>query len=176
MAKSGLWPVAHATSIATFFFNLEAHQEKDRRTAKKSFVYQSHVRRECFNALKCNEGFNIELIQDDLLRSFAEEINDTIQTGKTRCEIGNSTRYVPCRPHGEYAELTAFFPFSPMSTPPPLFCSRPPHPLLRRGCHLPTMPCAALLLPPLDSFHLWTDTLLPRTAWVIVQVAFQTDT
>ena len=80
MAKSGLWPSAHAESIAAFFLNLELHPRKLQKNGKKALmVYQSRVRREWFDSLKHEEGFNIELIQDDLLRSFAEELNDLIR-------------------------------------------------------------------------------------------------
>ena len=69
MAKSGQWEDAHATSIASFFYNLETHQRKDQKNGKKTLLlYQSHVCREWFDALKRGEGFNIELIEDDLLR------------------------------------------------------------------------------------------------------------
>jgi hypothetical protein len=41
-------------------------------------LYQSRVRCEWFDALKRDEGFNIELIQKILLCAFAEEINNRI--------------------------------------------------------------------------------------------------
>jgi hypothetical protein len=80
MAKSGLWPAAHAMSIAMFFVNLDCHPRKSQKNGKKALLqYQSHIQCEWFDALKCDEGFNIELIQEDLLRAMAEELNDTIQ-------------------------------------------------------------------------------------------------
>ena len=80
MAKSGLWPVKHAEALATFFVNLELHPRKSQVNGKKALMlYQSRVRREWFDALKNGVGFNISLIQDDLLRSYAEEFNDAIR-------------------------------------------------------------------------------------------------
>ena len=80
MAKSGLWPDAHAASTAAFFFELEHHQRKDQKNGKLALLlYQSCVRREWFNALKRGEGFNIELIEEDLLRTCAEEVNENIR-------------------------------------------------------------------------------------------------
>jgi hypothetical protein len=80
MAKSGLWPVPHASSIISFYLNLEAHPRKGQKNGKKALMlYQSRVRREWFDALKRDEGFNIELIQEEYLRTVAEEINDSIQ-------------------------------------------------------------------------------------------------
>ena len=38
MAKSGLWPTAHAESLATFFLNLELHLRKSQINGKKSFI------------------------------------------------------------------------------------------------------------------------------------------
>ena len=53
MAKSGQWEDAHATSIASFFYNLETHQRKDQKNGKKTLLlYQSRVRHEWFDALK----------------------------------------------------------------------------------------------------------------------------
>ncbi|KAF8267074.1 hypothetical protein EI94DRAFT_1701259 [Lactarius quietus] len=40
--------------------------------------YQSSVRCEWFNALKRDQGFNIELIQEDLLHAIADELNNAI--------------------------------------------------------------------------------------------------
>ena len=80
MGKSGNWPAAHAELIAAFFLNLEWHPRRLQTNGKKALmVYQSRVRREWFTALKNDEGFNIELIQEDLLRSLAEQVNDAIR-------------------------------------------------------------------------------------------------
>ena len=80
MVKSGVWPDAHAASVATFFFNLEHHKRKGQKNGKMALLlYQGRVRREWFDALKRGQGFNIELIEEELLCSCAEEVNDTIR-------------------------------------------------------------------------------------------------
>ena len=77
MAKSGVWPVAHAEALATFFVNLEHHPRKSQPNGKKALMlYQSRVRREWFDTLRNSVAFNISLIQDDLLRAYAEEWNE----------------------------------------------------------------------------------------------------
>jgi hypothetical protein len=80
MAKSRLWPVLHALSIISFFLNLKAHLRKGQKNCKKALMlYQSCIQWEWFNALKCDKGFNIELIQEEYLHTMAEEINNSIQ-------------------------------------------------------------------------------------------------
>ena len=80
MAKSGLWPREHAESLATFFLNLEVHPRRSQTNGKRALmVYQGRVRREWFDRLKSDRGFNISIIQNDLLRAYAEELNDTIR-------------------------------------------------------------------------------------------------
>ena len=83
MAKSCQWEDAHATSIASFFYNLETHQRKDQKNGKRTLLlYQSCVHRKWFNALKQGESFNIELIEEDLLHDYAEEVSKAIQDSK----------------------------------------------------------------------------------------------
>ena len=80
MAKSQMWEDEHAMALATFYINLNCHQRKDQKNGKLTLLlYQSHVHWEWFDALKHNEGFNITLIEDDLLRNMAEEVGNAIQ-------------------------------------------------------------------------------------------------
>ena len=80
MAKSRVWEDEHATALATFYINLDCHQRKDQKNGKLTLLlYQSRVRREWFDALKRDEGFNIALIEDDLLRNMAEEVGNAVQ-------------------------------------------------------------------------------------------------
>ena len=68
MAKSQMWQDEHATALATFYINLNCHQWKDQKNGKLTLLlYRSCVHWEWFNVLKHNEGFNIMLIEDDLL-------------------------------------------------------------------------------------------------------------
>ena len=83
MAKSTVWQEEHATALATFYINLDCHQRKEQKNGKIALLlYQSRVRREWFDALKRDEGFNIALIEEDLLRSLADVVNDEIQDRK----------------------------------------------------------------------------------------------
>ena len=80
MAKSGVWQDEHATALATFYINLDYHQRKEQKNGKSALLlYQSRVRREWYDALKRDEGFNIAVIEEDLLRALAEEVNNSIQ-------------------------------------------------------------------------------------------------
>ena len=76
IAKSGTWPATHAESLATFYVNLELHPRVLLPNGKQTLLlYQACVRREWYDAFKWAAGFNIELLQDNLLRFTAEEIN-----------------------------------------------------------------------------------------------------
>ena len=80
MAKSGIWEDEHATALASFYLNLDCHPRKEQKNGKMALLlYQGRVRREWFDTLKRNEGFNIALIEEDLLCTLAEEVNDAIQ-------------------------------------------------------------------------------------------------
>lgn len=83
MAKSGVWPVTHVESLAAFYVNLEMHQRVVLPFGKwVLLLYQSQVRCEWFDTFKRGEGFNISIIQDNLLRSIAEETNGNIVFNK----------------------------------------------------------------------------------------------
>ena len=72
-----------STALASFYITLDCHQRKEQKNGKLALLlYQSQVRREWFDALKCDKGFNIVLIEEDLLRSLAEVVNDNIQDRK----------------------------------------------------------------------------------------------
>jgi hypothetical protein len=80
MAQCEHWPAAHAESIAAFYVALELHPRRRQANGEKVLLmYQGRVRREWFRALARNEGFNIAIIVEDLLRSLAEEVNDAIR-------------------------------------------------------------------------------------------------
>ena len=80
MSKSGTWQAEHTVCVATFYVNLDCHQRKEQTNGKQALLlYQSRARREWFESLKRGVGFNLALIQDDLLRSLAEEVNSAIQ-------------------------------------------------------------------------------------------------
>ena len=80
MSKSDTWPILHTRSIAGFFYNIENHLRKAQKNGKKALMlYQSQAQCKWFDALKHNKGFNLKLIQDELLWSLTEQVNDAIQ-------------------------------------------------------------------------------------------------
>ena len=80
MSKSGTWQAEHTVCVTTFYVNLDCHQRKEQTNGKQALLlYQSRAQREWFESLKRGIGFNLALIQDDLLRSLAEEVNSAIQ-------------------------------------------------------------------------------------------------
>ncbi|KAH9022775.1 hypothetical protein EDB85DRAFT_1871191 [Lactarius pseudohatsudake] len=80
MGKSRAWPSSHAISLAAFFVALELHPRRNEDNGKKILItYQSRVRHEWFDALKRNEGFNIEVLSEEYLQSIAEEVNKKTQ-------------------------------------------------------------------------------------------------
>ena len=84
MEESGVWPDNHAKLLANFFFKLELHPRKWQANGMKALIiYQSRVWCVWFNTFKRNKGFNIELIEEELLFSIAEELNNSIQEHNT---------------------------------------------------------------------------------------------
>ncbi|KAI9430655.1 hypothetical protein H4582DRAFT_1823787 [Lactarius indigo] len=80
MAKSTTWLQAHARSLAAFFVALELHPRTSQMNGKRSLLlYQSRARHEWYAALKRNEGFNIEHIDESLLRTAADEVDRQVQ-------------------------------------------------------------------------------------------------
>ncbi|KAH9021888.1 hypothetical protein EDB85DRAFT_1895459 [Lactarius pseudohatsudake] len=80
IAKSGAWPAENAEALAAFFVVLDVHPIRVQANGRKALLlYQSRVRREWFDALGRNEGFNIEIISEDLLRTISDDLNTRIQ-------------------------------------------------------------------------------------------------
>ena len=68
MSKSDMWPIPHTRSITGFFYNIKNHLRKAQKNGKKALMlYQSQAQCKWFDALKHNKGFNLKLIQDELL-------------------------------------------------------------------------------------------------------------
>jgi hypothetical protein len=94
MNKSRAWPELHVESIAAFFFNLELHPRKSKVNGKATLLlYQSCVCCEWFDALEHDEGFNIQIIQEEPLWSYAEKVNDIIhERDNARCDKDDAIR------------------------------------------------------------------------------------
>ena len=79
MSKAG-WGELHTTALAHFFLNIEMNDYRSRPNGERILLaYQARVRREWHDALKRDEGFNIGIINDTLLRMLADELWDTIR-------------------------------------------------------------------------------------------------
>ena len=88
IAKSGVWSDRHALSLASFFVALEGHPVRWNPNGQKILLrYQSQVRREWFSALKRGEGFNLELIREELMQSLTRTVNDQESTKAVAKEI-----------------------------------------------------------------------------------------
>ena len=80
MSDSKVWPKDHAETLTGFFVSLELHPRAQHPNGRQALLlYQSRVRREWFSALKRDEGFNIEIIEEELLRSYAETVDNQIR-------------------------------------------------------------------------------------------------
>ena len=144
MNKAGTWPRAHIESIAAFFFNIEVHPRKQQKNGKKTLiVYQARARREWFDALQRKQGFNIALIHEDLLRSYADEVNDSVRDRDFEqvrffAPLPNCVAQANCRP------LSSSLFRLPQPPPPP-----PPPPPLPFCClFLLSLPSTAACSPP----------------------------
>ncbi|KAH9018588.1 hypothetical protein EDB85DRAFT_2075909 [Lactarius pseudohatsudake] len=83
MAQSGVWPLAHVESLATFFVALELHPRRVQDNGNEVLIlYQSRVRREWFDAFKQDRGFDIEVINEAFMQSLAETVNNRAQDQK----------------------------------------------------------------------------------------------
>ncbi|KAH9013021.1 hypothetical protein EDB85DRAFT_2221093 [Lactarius pseudohatsudake] len=115
IAKSGTWPAENAEALAAFFVVLDVHPIRVQTNGRKALLlYQSRVRREWFDALGRNEGFNIEIISEGLLRTISDDLNTRIQEGRIE-KVRTGPLFLQ-----NWLALTFFplFPFSLDSYPP----------------------------------------------------------
>jgi hypothetical protein len=77
MSRSRLWPQSHMECITKFYVALETHPICQTSHGNRIVTaYAGHARREWFYALKRDEGFNLAIINPNLLKSVADEIKD----------------------------------------------------------------------------------------------------
>ena len=146
MSKSGAWQAEHTLCIATFFVNLDCHPRKGQKNGKLALLlYQSRARREWFEALKRGVGFNLALIQDELLRSLAEEVNNTIQDRENATRDREMEQVRACFERRSNTQLIVLSPFYLFTIFP--YRLRPRHRWPVRSCHPP--PTTASLATPL---------------------------
>lgn len=74
------WPDKAVNSMAHFFTQLEMHPYRQRDHGERALVvYQARVRRDWHDRLKQGTGFNIGIINEDLLQSIYRSILDEAQ-------------------------------------------------------------------------------------------------
>ncbi|PPR00595.1 hypothetical protein CVT24_005446 [Panaeolus cyanescens] len=85
MFKSKAWPEQHVQCTAKFFWALENHPIRKTSALGDRIVvvYGARARREWFDALERNEGFNLALIDESLMRSIADEVLEAARRAET---------------------------------------------------------------------------------------------
>ncbi|KAH9019642.1 hypothetical protein EDB85DRAFT_1873002 [Lactarius pseudohatsudake] len=152
MAKSAVWPEGHARALAAFFVALELHPRVLQTNGKGALLlYQSRARREWFEALKRNEGFNIERIGEGFLRACAEVVDRKVRDTEFD-QVRNHTHRANHHTRANLA-LTLSPSFAPsnvrsrhVSRSSALLQTRHlplPMPTMLRHCQLP-LPCHAI--------------------------------
>ena len=72
------WPLPHIECVAKFFVLLETHPIRQTTHENRIVtVYAGCARCEWFDALRRNEGFNLAIINPDLMKSIADKIKDS---------------------------------------------------------------------------------------------------
>jgi hypothetical protein len=81
-ANTAKWPQTHIDALALFFWHLENHSIWNNSELSNLVVlhYASQVRLDWHNRLKRDEGFNIGIINENLLWSINEEIWDRVRS------------------------------------------------------------------------------------------------
>jgi hypothetical protein len=77
MSKSKLWPLSHMECIAKFYVALETHPVRQTSHGNRIIAaYAGRARCEWFDALRRDEGFNLAIINSELMKSVVDEIKD----------------------------------------------------------------------------------------------------
>lgn len=76
------WPQTHIDALSLFFWHLENHTVRNNSDIGDLVIlnYASRVRQDWHDRLKRDEGFNIAIINETLLRSINEELWDKIRS------------------------------------------------------------------------------------------------
>src|SRR5260221_1886998 len=78
MADSGTWPVTHIKATMMLFVELENHPTRAQPHGNKIMVtYAARARRQWFDMLEQNKGFNLGKIGIDLMRNVSDEVRDS---------------------------------------------------------------------------------------------------
>ena len=74
------WTAKSINAFAQFFTQLELHPLRQREFGERALItYQARVRREWHDQLKLGSGFNVGILNEDLLQSVYKELVDQAQ-------------------------------------------------------------------------------------------------
>ena len=74
------WSEKAINAFAQFFTQLELHPLRQREFGERALItYQARVRREWHDQLKLGSGFNLGILNEDLLQSIYRELLDQAQ-------------------------------------------------------------------------------------------------
>ena len=77
MANSGTWPATHIKATMMLFVELENHPMRLQHLGNQIMVtYAARTRRQWFDMLELNQGFNLGKIGVDLMRNVSDEVRD----------------------------------------------------------------------------------------------------
>jgi len=77
MVSSGIWPATHIKATMLLFVELENHPMRAQHLGNQIMVtYAARARRQWFDMLEQNQGFNLGKIGVDLMRNVADEVQD----------------------------------------------------------------------------------------------------
>ncbi|KAG1859981.1 hypothetical protein C8R48DRAFT_605470 [Suillus tomentosus] len=89
------WPQSHIDALSLFFWHLENHPIRNNSEIGDTVIlhYASRVRLDWHDRLKRDEGFNIAIINETLLRAINEELWDRIRS-KTLTAVSSPSKLI----------------------------------------------------------------------------------
>ncbi|KAG1809375.1 uncharacterized protein BJ212DRAFT_1484495 [Suillus subaureus] len=76
------WPQPNIDALSLFFWHLENHSIRNNSEISDMVIltYTSHIHQDWHNRLKCNEGFNIGNINENLIQMINKELWDKVRS------------------------------------------------------------------------------------------------
>ena len=91
--KKADWPTKHVEAMAAFFVNLEVHPMRRKEHGERIIIeYQAKVRRLWHDKLKRNVGFDISIINNNLMREIYDDVWDRVRRNQLQSVSYNSFR------------------------------------------------------------------------------------
>ena len=93
-AKKVKWPAENIDALSLFFWKLETHTMRKNPLGNQIILaYAAHVRRDWHDELKVDRGYDISIINDNLMRDIVFEVQLADQQ-KMKAKVGLH----PCAP------------------------------------------------------------------------------